>query len=141
LTGADRWRENWRVVSPPGAVQVPLPRSAAGARKLGREIRDLPAGTPIVALASAPGAARRSRAFATRACVRAERHYLAFPSASRPGFLVEDDPATLHTFLDAFLVAPPRSRLARPVGILRALNSWRLVRALAPARVVVGRRQ
>ena len=145
LTGADQWRSNWRVASPPGAVEVPVPRSAARRRRLGHTIRALPAGTPVVVLASAPGAARRSRAFTSRAGVEPEREYLAFPSAAAPGFLVEDSPATVHAFTDAFLVAPPRSVLSKAIdsglGLLRAMRAWRLVRALAPGRVVVGRRQ
>jgi hypothetical protein len=145
VIGAEQWRGNWRVASPPDAVEVPLPRSAARRRRLGHTIRELPAGTPVVMLASAPGAARRTRAFASRAGVKLEREYLAFPSAAAPGFLVEDGPASVHTFVDSFLVAPPRSPLStsidRGLGLLRAMKAWRLVRALAPGRVMVGRRQ
>jgi hypothetical protein len=144
VIGADRWRTNWRVASPPGAVEVPVPRSAKRTRSLAHSIRELPAGTPVVVLAPAPGAARRSRAFAARAGVQLEREYLAFPSAAAPGFLIEDAPATVRAFLDAFLVAPPRPVLSTAIdavlGLLRAVRPWRLVRALAPGRVVVGRR-
>jgi hypothetical protein len=144
VIGAERWRTNWRVASPPGAVEVPMPRSAARRRRLADDIRELPAGTPVVVVTPAPGAARRSRAFATRAGVQLEREYLAFPSAAAPGFLIEDAPATVRTFVDAFLVAPPRPVLSTAIdavlGLLRAVRPHRLVRALAPGRVVVGRR-
>jgi hypothetical protein len=144
LIGADRWRSNWRVTSPPGAVEVPVPRSAARRRRLASTIRELPAGTPVVVLTPAPRAARRSRAFATKAGVHLEREYLAFPSAAAPGFLIEDAPATVRAFVDSFLVAPPRSRLSAAIdaalGLLRAVRPYRLIRALAPGRVVIGRR-
>ena len=108
-------------------------------------VRELPVGTPIVVLAPAPGAVRRSRAFAARAGVQPERAYLAFPSAAAPGFLVEDAPATVRAFVDAFLVAPPRPVLATGIdaglALLRAASPWQLVRAVAPGGVVIGRRQ
>jgi hypothetical protein len=132
------------VASPPGAVQVPLPRSAARSRALTGTVRELPLGTPVVLLASAPGASWRCRAFASRAGLELERGYLAFPSAAAPGYLVEDAPATIRAFIDAFLVAPPVARLSMAVdagvALVRALSPWRAVRALAPGRVVVGKR-
>jgi hypothetical protein len=145
LIGAERWRTNWRVASPPGAVEVPMPRSAARRRRLAHMIRELPAGTPVVVLAPAPGAARRSRSFAARAGVELDREYLAFPSAAAPGFLIEDAPATVRAFVDGFLVAPPRPVLSAAIdaalGLVRAISPWRLVRVLAPGRVVVGWRR
>jgi hypothetical protein len=145
LIGANQWRTNLRVASPPGAVEVPVPRSPGRSRRVARLVRELPVGTPIVVLASAPGAVRRSRAFAARAGVQRERAYLAFPSAAAPGVLVEDAPATVRAFVDAFLVAPPRPVLAKAIdaglGLLRAVSPCWLVRALAPGRVVIGRRQ
>jgi hypothetical protein len=132
------------VASPPGAMQVSLPRSAARRRALTGTVRKLPLGTPVVLLASAPGASWRCRAFAVRAGLQLERGYLAFPSAAAPGYLVEDAPATVRAFVDAFLVAPPLPLLSMVVdagvALLRALSPWRAVRALAPGRVVVGRR-
>jgi hypothetical protein len=145
LNGAEQWRMNWRVASPPEAVDVAVPRSAARRRRLAREIRELPAGVPVVLLASAPGARRRSKAFSSRAGIEREREYLAFPSAAAPGFLVEDSQPSVRTFLNGFLVAPPRARHARMIdfglGFVRAVKAWRLVSALAPGRIVVGRRQ
>jgi hypothetical protein len=109
-------------------------------------IRALAAGTPIVLCASAPAAIARCRAFASKAGVELEREYLAFPSAAAPGYLVEDAPAPVRVFVQTVLVTPPRTRtaLSTPIGVglsvLRALNPWRLIRAIAPGRVVVGRR-
>ena len=146
MIGEERWRNNWLVISPPGAVRVDLRWSPAERRASKRMIRALAAGTPIVLCASAPAAIARCRAFASKAGVELEREYLAFPSAAAPGYLVEDAPAPVRVFVQTVLVTPPRTRtaLSTPIGVglsvLRALNPWRLIRAIAPGRVVVGRR-
>ena len=144
MVGADRWRSNWRVVSPPAAVPVELRRSAAGRAAARQRISGLPAGTPVVLFASAPGAIRRCRSFASKAGIRLDREYLAFPSAAAPGYLVEDQAAPIRAFVKSVLVAPPRSPLSTAIeaglGLVRGLSPRRLARRLAPGRVVVGRR-
>jgi hypothetical protein len=141
VRGTQRWKDNWRVVAPPGAVRVGLARRR-GARS---DVSGLPAGTPVVLVAGAPGALRRCRAFAAAANVAVEQQYLAFPSAQTPAYLVEDHPASLGLFVKTILAAPPGGVLVWPlaagVAVLRAFHPWRLLRALAPGRVVVGRRQ
>jgi hypothetical protein len=137
-----RWRDNWRVVSPPSAVLVDLGRSRT-ARAFARErVAGLRAGSPVVLVSSAPGASRRCRSFASEAGIRLDREYLAFPSAAMPGYLVEDDIAPVRAFTRSVLVAPPRARLSfaleAGVTIVRALGSRRVMSALAPGRVVVG---
>ena len=144
MIGEDRWRSNWRVVSPGGAVPMDVQRSASKRRTLRRRIRELPTGTPVVLFGSAPGAMRRCRTFASKAGIELEREYLAFPSARAPGYLVEDAPGSVRTFVETVLVAPPRTPLGTPIqlglSILRALSPWRSIRAIAPGRVFVGRR-
>jgi len=144
MLGAERWRGNWRVVSPLGGVRIELPRSRRRRRDVERTVRELPAGTPVVLCASAPGAGGRCRRFAARAGIAPERRYLAFPSAAAPGFLVEEGAAAVGFFLRTVLVAPPGTMLSAPIGaglsVLRALAPWRVTRGLAPGRVVVGRR-
>jgi hypothetical protein len=142
----ERWRNNWLVVGPTGAVAVDLGRSSATKRRLHeRSIRELPPATPVVLRASAPGAIRRCRRFAAEAGIELEREYLAFPSARSPAYLVEDAPATVDVFVKTALVTPPRTPFSTPIeaclGLLRALSPWRLIRSLAPGRVVVGRRR
>jgi hypothetical protein len=99
-------------------------------------------GTPVVLVSSAPGARRRSRSFASRAGVRVERQYLAFPSVATPAFLVEDEAAPVHFFLRSVLIAPPRTRLSGlfelGLPVLRAVAPRRSLCFLAPGRVVVG---
>ena len=139
---AERWRDNWRVLTPAGAVRIEL-RGACAKGEADR-VRGLPRGTAVVLAASGPAATRRCRAFATRAGVQLEREFLAIPTAKTPGCLVEAEPGTVGTFVDAVLVAPQDSRLGAvadaALALLRRVGSWRLLRAIVPGRIVVGTR-
>jgi hypothetical protein len=140
----DRWRSNWRVISPAAAVRADVGWSRRGRRAARHALEALPAGTPVVLCASAPLALARSRRFAARAGVELDRAYLAFPSAATPAYLVEDAPAATRVFAADVLVAPPGTRLTTPIeallAVVRGLGPWRLLRTLAPGRVLVGRR-
>jgi hypothetical protein len=107
-------------------------------------VGDLPTGTPIVLSAVAPGAIGRCRSFAAKTGIEVDGEYLAFPTASAPAYLVEDAPAAVRVFVKTMLVAPPRGFftpvIEAGVALLRTLSPWRLIRAIAPGRVVVGRR-
>lgn len=144
VISAERWSQNWRVLTSADAVRFELSRSPKRRCAQVAAVRALPSGTPVALCLSAPRAAARCKAFAADAGVRLERHYLAFPTAAAPAYLVEDAPATAQVFATNVLVAPPRTRLSPLVDaaltLLRTLHSWRLVRVLAPGRVVVGRR-
>jgi len=135
-----RWQDNWRALALDGAVRAELPRSAAQRAASLAAIRELEPGSPVVLSASAPGAVRRCRAFASAAGLE----YLAFPAAAAPAYLVEDAPATVRLFIANFILAPPGRRFSLPINIgldvLRFLKPWRLVRLFAPGRVVVARR-
>lgn len=139
-----RWRNNWLAVGPAGAVGLDLGRSMRKRHVHEPSLRELPSGTPVVLCASAPGAIRRCRRFAAEAGIELEREYLAFPSARSPAYLVEDAPPTIGVFVQTVLVTPPRTPFSTPIeaclGLLRALSPWRLIRRIAPGRVVVGRR-
>ena len=143
--GAEHWENNWLVVSPPGAVRVDLPRSRGRRRELTREVRELGTGTPVVLFASAPGAIRRCRGFAAASDLVLRDEYLAFPSAREPAYLVEDHPAPVRLFVKTILVTPPRRAFVNPLAValasVRVFHPWRLIRSLAPGRVVVGRRR
>lgn len=144
MIAADRWRENWRVLGASDAMRVHVGRSAARRRTSKQVVRALPAGTPVVLCASAPGAIERCRDFASEAGIELERAYLAFPSAQAPAYLVEDRPAPVGVFVQTVLAAPPRTAFALPIGaglsLLRRSNPWRLLRRIAPGRMVVGKR-
>lgn len=138
----ERWRDNWRAVSPPAATFVELGRSRAARAAARAQVAALAPGSPVVLAASAPGARRRCRAFARTATIRLTHDYLAFPSAAMPAYLVEGEAGPMRTFTASALVAPPRARMApvlqAGVLVLRALSRMRLVSALAPGRIMVG---
>jgi hypothetical protein len=131
-------------VAEPGTVRVEVPRAPRARRAELVRLGGVAAGTPVALLASGPGAIGRCRRFAARAGVAVDRAYLAFPSATAPAYLVEDAACTVRVFTKTMLVAPLSARFATPmmlaVAVLRWLSPWRLLRALAPGRVVVGRR-
>jgi hypothetical protein len=141
--GNERWRENWLAVTPAGGVLVRVGRSRSERRASRRAVATLPSGTPVVLAASAPGAIRRCRLFASQTGVELERAYLALPSAEAPAYLVEDAPASIAFFLESVLSAPPGVQLFGVVElalrVVRALRPWRLVRVAAPGRLAVGR--
>lgn len=143
MIGSARWRENWRLVSPAGAIRIDLRRSRAGRDDALRYVRELPMGSGVVLCASAPGAARRCRRFAAEAGVALEREYLTFPSASEPAYIVEAARAPLELFIRSVLVAPPAIPFSGAIGaglaVVRRTRPSRLLRALAPGRIVVGR--
>jgi len=144
MIGNERWKDNWRVVSPAGAVRVNVPRSPAKRRASRRVVSDLLAGTPVVLVASAPRAIDRCRTFATEAGIELQREYLAFPTAEAPAYLVEDAPAPVRHFVSSILAAPARGAFSVLIDaglrLLRGLGPLWLIRALAPGRVAVGRR-
>jgi hypothetical protein len=144
VRGEPRWRTNWRIIGPAGATHIQLPASRYARRASERRLRELPLGTEVVLVAATRWAGRRCRALADRGGIEVERTYLAFPSAEAPAYLVEDEPSPVRVFLKTILVAPPRSTRSLPmlaaVRILRSIGTWRLLRALAPGRLLVGRR-
>ena len=144
MIASQRWRNNVTAVAPAGAIHVHLGRSSVARSGSADSLRDLAPGTHVVLSASAPGAIRRCRRFAAKGRVELDREYLAFPSASSPAYLVEDAQATIRLFVDTALVTPPRAPFATPieacVALLRLLSPWRLIRRIAPGRVVVGTR-
>src|SRR5881397_2689964 len=144
MRGERRWRSTWRIVGPAGATHIQLPASHGGRRAHKQRLRELPVGTSVVLVATAPWAASRCKSVAAGGGIAVDRTYLAFPSAAPPAYLVEDEPAPVRVFLTAILVVPPRATLSLPmlpaVRMLRSLGTPRITRALAPGCVVVGRR-
>jgi hypothetical protein len=142
VIGDGRWTDNWCIMSPPGARRVDLPRSLSSRRRVSREISMLPRGTPVVLVASAPGAIRRCASFAAAAGIDVDREFLAFPSARAPAYLVEDSPRTIQLFAQTALAPPPRARFTLPAAaafnVLRRMSTSWPMRRLAPGRVVTG---
>lgn len=144
MLGNDRWHDNWRTLSSSEATCVDVARSRARRVAAKRIVRGLPSGAPVVLRASAPAATARCRRFAAQTGLHVEREYLAFPSAGAPAYLVEDAPASVDAFVERILVTPPRMPFSSAVdvclSILRVIGPRLLIRAVAPGRVVVGRR-
>jgi hypothetical protein len=141
---AERWRTNWRVAAPPGAVRAELPRSRAGRAALRRSLEALPSGTPVVVSGNGPAAGRRCRSLAAGAGIDGERAYLAFPSGSAPAFLVEDARASVELFARTVLAAPPGARFATLAAVYLALlrlAPWPMTRLIACGHLIVGRRR
>jgi hypothetical protein len=140
----ERWRENWRMIAPAGAVRMEVPRQPKDRAALRRELGALSRGTPVVLVAAGPGGRRRCRAAAETADIDVENEYMAFPSALAPAYLVQDAPSAWRYFVRTALVTPPRIRLPRLVGSVlvlgRTLAPWWVARRVAPGRVLVGRR-
>jgi hypothetical protein len=133
------------VVAPAGARLVVVPGLAE--RRAGwREVGALPAGTPVVLCDPRPGARARCRRFANRSGVVPGRAYLALPSLRHRLVLVEDGREPLRYACGALLAVPPgTTRFAAPLAaalaLLRLPIVWRLLGAVVPGRVVVGRRE
>jgi hypothetical protein len=143
LATSERWRRNRAVVGPVGAVEVDLPRSRARRELAAEKVAALPAGTPVVLCASGAFARRRCRRFAHDVGIEVRREYLALPSAAAPAYLIDDAPQPIRVFIEHALVAPPgvRVSLSADLGVafLRSFTPTRLLRLVAPGRVVVGR--
>jgi hypothetical protein len=138
-----RWKRNRAVVAPPGALELTVPRSRTRRRDLRKRLETAAAGTPVVLCASAPFARRRVRKLARQSGLELVREYLAFPTAAAPAYLIEEDAAALGFFMEHVLVVPPGLRIPLPVEFavraVRAFEPTRLLRLVAPGRVVVGR--
>ena len=144
MHGVTRWEENWRAIAPLSATRAHVPRSSSDRQACASELRSLPVGSPVVLVAAAPRAGARCREVAAHGRLAIEQSYLAFPSATAPAYLVEDERATAQAFVQSVLTVPPQSTLALPMQaalrLLRLFRAWRFLRLFAPGRVVVGRR-
>jgi len=146
MIAAQRWRGNLALVRPADALVAEVPGGRRGLRELEAALRALQPGAAVVLEASGPLAARRCRLVAERAGIESCREYAALPSAREPAYLVEDAPASAALFVRSLLAPPPRSRLAPLVSaalwaMRRMRDPSRILRMLAPGRVIVGRRR
>ena len=117
VIGDERWRNNWRVVSPAGArSRRRRPLGGQRRRSLGRTLRDLPAGTPVVLR----GDGARARVGAAGAFASSVRGSSSSASTSRspprraPAYLVEDAPAPVGLFVETAPGRPASHRRVAP---------------------------
>jgi hypothetical protein len=116
-----------------------VPRSRRRRRALVRTLRGLPPGQCVVLR----GRGSSVRGVAHEAHVRVGREMIALPSASRPAYLVEDDPAAVSLLCRQVLSVPPGlTRLAGPAdGMLRLggiVFRLRPARRMLRSRIAVG---
>jgi aminoglycoside phosphotransferase len=133
----------WRTLTPPDAVQVDVPGSAAARRRLAVQLRALPAGTSVVLCWTARGSRRRCRRFAREAGISAVREYLAVPSLYSPTCYVEDAPPAGRYFLTQVLALPrggvALTALFAAAKVVFRAAPWAVIGAVARSRIVVGR--
>lgn len=138
-------RDKWWPALPTGACWYSVPRTIAGRARLADELRGLAAGTPVVLCDRWPHSRSRTRALLSQAGIRLAREYVALPTLSSAGVLVEDDDATASYVAVRFGSAPPaaswRGRLLvrlAPLGRRMLAGRWRGV--AFGGRVVIGLR-
>lgn len=138
------WSNRWRVVAGQ-ALRVDIPRPGPARRAAEGTARSLPPGTDVVLCDRWPGARSRCRRFAERTGIIIGREYVAIPSLGSAAFLVHDAPGTLRYFSSTIATVPPGvARVAvvadAALRAMQVLGLWRLLGAVVPGRVVVGRR-
>jgi hypothetical protein len=134
----------WRLLTVPGSVQIDVPGSYAARRRLARQLRTLPSGTPVVLCSNTPGSRGRCRRFAREAGISGVREFVGIPSLYSPTCYVEDTRPALAYFFSNVLTLPwggPSMTAMFGAGkqIARHLRLWGMVGAFAPVRIVLGR--
>lgn len=102
-------------------------------------------GTPVVLLTDTPFSRRRLRRLARRAGVCIDRELIAVPSTAASLVLVDDDESAVRHFWTSVATVPPGlTRSSAPATLLLLLVRvlpWGLTGAVAPGRVLIGRRR
>ena len=127
----------WLQLCPPGTVEIDLRTGPVRAHQLSAD-------GPVVLVDQRPGSRRRLRRTARKLGVTLEREFVVLPTLGRPMVVVDDVEEAVRHFWTAVATVPPGLAFAVPASALLALarrTPWRWTGALAPARVVVGRRR
>ncbi|MGN6131812.1 MAG: hypothetical protein ACTHOK_15840 [Nocardioidaceae bacterium] len=126
----------WSVLCEPDALL--LHRPGAG------PLRTVPAGRQVALALDGPLARWRLRRLARRCGVRVDRELIAVPSTTRPVAVFDDEESAVRHFWTAVVTVPPG--VAGPAPLLTvALRlarrmPWSWTGALAPTRIIIGRR-
>ena len=127
----------WLVLCPADVVEIRDPRPEA--------LRAIPAGTAVVLLRDQPLSRRHLRRLARRAGIHIDRELVAVPSTRNPVVLVDETEHAVRHFWNDVVTVPPGLALASlPVSVvLRVARSlpWHWTGAVAPGRVLIGRRR
>ncbi|MBB5978370.1 hypothetical protein [Kribbella solani] len=127
----------WLQLCPPGTIELDLrdgPFDAAG----------LTTERPVVLLDQHPLSRSRLRRTARRLGVAVERELVVLPTLAHPMIVMDDVEQAIRYFWTAVATVPPGLALtalpaSAALGIARR-TPWRWTGAIAPARVVIGRR-
>jgi hypothetical protein len=127
----------WLQLCPPGTVEIDI-------RSEPIDQLQLAAGHPVALMDQRPLSRRRLRAAAGRLGVVVEREFVVLPTIARPMVVIDDVEEAIRHFWTAVATVPPGLALtAVPASALLGIarrSPWRWTGALAPARVVIGRR-
>jgi len=124
-------------------VRVPVSRSAR--RRLAVQVKALPQGTPVALYDRALGSRGRCDRFARAAGIQLDKHLLAAPSLFAPAYYIEDHPVPIAYFCrELFTMHRAHPSVTAVVGgllwLARRVSPWRLLGAVAPVRLAIGRR-
>lgn len=126
----------WLQLCPPGTVEIDL--------RVGPVTLDRPTAGPVVLIDQRPFSRRRLRRLAAELGVVLEREFVVLPAVERPLVVIDDTREAVRHFWAAVATVPPGLALtAVPAAValrLARLAPWRWTGAVAPGRVVVGRR-
>ena len=127
----------WRALCPARVVELRDPDLQA--------LQDLPGGTPVVLLIDTPFSRLRLRRLARRARICIDRELIAVPSTTASLVLVDDAESAVRHFWMAVATVPPgltwSSAPATLLLLLARMLPWELTGAVAPGRVLIGRRR
>lgn len=131
-------------VAPPWTLLCPENARQVGARDPWQALSRLPAGTPVTVVDDRPLSRWRLRRLARRAGICIERELIVLPTCGRPIAVVDDVESAVHQFWCSLATVPPGlTATAIPAAVaLRVARSlpWTWTGAMAPGRVIVGRR-
>ena len=126
----------WRVFGTDGVVEIHDPRRA--------DLHRLPPGTPVRLVVDRIGARRRLRRATRRAGIVVERELVVVPSTAHPVVLLDDHPDAVRAFWQSVLAPPGLARAWLPATLAIRVGRrlpWTWTGAVAPGRVVLGRKQ
>ncbi|MGW5194877.1 hypothetical protein ACWEOO_36875 [Kribbella sp. NPDC004138] len=127
----------WLQLCPPGTVEHDLRCGPLRADQVSTD-------GPVVLIDQRPRSRRRLRRTARELGVVVEREFVVLPTLDRPMVVIDDVEEAIRHFWTAVATVPPGLAFAVPASALLGLARrapWRWTGALAPARVVVGRRR
>ena len=127
----------WLQLCPPETTEIDIRSGLPAADRVSAE-------HPIVLLDQRPFSRRRLRRVARELGVLVEREFVVLPSVGRPMVIMDDTKEAVRHFWNAVATVPPGLALtALPASALLGLARlapWRWTGAVAPGRVVIGRR-